>query len=187
MLNFNPTTHTYSLDGQTIPSVTQILKAAGEIEVSPYAYTETGTAVHGACESINKGDGEIDVIPQSAIPRLKAYIQFLKDTGFKPLHAEQRVYHPTLKYAGTYDVYGLFRGFEVLVDIKTGAAADWHKIQLVAYRYALKDGYGITPKKCFSLYLPLNGNYKFVEVKPMEILNYWGRFRSALGQYKEAA
>lgn len=184
MLNFNAESHIYDIDGQLVPSVTQILMVAGLIQISSYAYTKTGTAVHKACENINTG-GDIDVIPQSAIPRVKAYIQFLRDTGFKPLHVEQQVYHPKLMYAGTYDVYGNLRGDQILIDVKTGGSFEWHKLQLVAYRQALKDGYGISPKRCYSLYLPLSGKYKFTEVPPIEILQLWGRFKNALKEFKE--
>ena len=135
-LTFDSVTHTYLLDGEKVPSVTEILKGAGFIDTTWYKQSGTnrGTAVHEATEFIDRGDmAQEDFESEDWYGYVQAYAAFKAETGFEPVYIEEQLAHPQWKYAGTLDRIGRISGEMVLLDIKTGSAANWHGIQLAAY------------------------------------------------------
>jgi hypothetical protein len=142
-LLFDEVTHTYWLDGKKIPSVTEILKDAGWIDTTWYKQsgTDRGTAVHEATEFIDRGDLDVeDFKSEPWYGYIEAYMAFKRETGFEPVYIEEQLAHPEWKYAGTLDRIGKIAGEVILLDIKTGAAANWHGIQLAAYDQAVGSG-----------------------------------------------
>ena len=60
-LHYDPETHIYTVDGEVLPSVTQILKDMGFIDVTwfnDYA-RERGSLVHKIIESEGENDPEV--------------------------------------------------------------------------------------------------------------------------------
>lgn len=146
---FDEASHTYRLDGQRLPSVTEILApikqdfAMVNREVLE-AKRLLGTAVHLACELDDQGELDDDFTEPAVMAYVQAWRKFRADTGAAIVMNEQRLYHPTLRFAGTLDrlAYLRMKGEEQpstwLLDIKT--SADPHPsygVQLAGYRMLL--------------------------------------------------
>ena len=107
-LIFFDDTHTYTVDGEEFPSVSEISRfASREVygEVSQFNLDNAcsrGSAVHKATEILDKyGKCECD---DDIAPYIQAYVQFRKDFGIKDYaHIEKALAHEELKYAGTID------------------------------------------------------------------------------------
>lgn len=107
-LIFFDDTHTYTVDGEEFPSVSEISRfASREVygEVSQFNLDNAcsrGSAVHKATEILDKyGKCECD---EDVEPYVRAYVQFRKDFGIKDYaHIEKALAHEELKYAGTID------------------------------------------------------------------------------------
>jgi hypothetical protein len=116
-LLFFDDTHTYTVDGEEFPSVSEISRfASREIygEVNQYNLDNAasrGSAVHKATEILDKyGKVECD---EDIVPYLQAYVQFRKDFGIKDYeHIEKALANEKLKYAGTIDrIYKIDKNF----------------------------------------------------------------------------
>lgn len=137
MLTFDEATHTYTLCGIRLPSVTEITRFCAYDYKSdrPWlaeAAASRGTAVHEACALIDYGE-EPEETPEIA-GYLKAYRRFLAD--YKP--EWKLIEHPIgsilLGYAGTLDRFGTIDGAPAILDIKTGQLHDAAlSAQLTAY------------------------------------------------------
>lgn len=107
-LIFFDDTHTYTVDGEEFPSVSEISRfASREVygEVSQFNLDNAcsrGSAVHKATEILDKyGKCECD---EDIAPYIQAYVKFRKDFGIKDYaHIEKALAHEELKYAGTID------------------------------------------------------------------------------------
>ena len=107
-LIFFDDTHTYTVDGEEFPSVSEISRfASREVygEVSQYNLDNAcirGSAVHKATEILDKyGKCECD---EDIEPYIRAYVKFRKDFGIKDYaYIEKALAHEGLKYAGTID------------------------------------------------------------------------------------
>ena len=129
-IDFDEEKHEYSVDGEKIPSVSEILfplSAERYAELNPYMLKSAaarGTAVHEACEAIDYGlDPEID---PSISGYIKAYYEFLRDYKPKWEMVEKIIGYVRYAdekplYCGTIDRYGEIDGYKAVVDIKTYA------------------------------------------------------------------
>lgn len=122
---FDEATHTYTLDGKVMPSVTQILKPLTEAiyrfvpdDVMADA-ADLGRAVHKACELLARGTLDEDSLHPDIVPYLDGYRRFIAESGFRPVLIEEPAYHPQLGYAGMLDVFGAQADRPTLIDIKT--------------------------------------------------------------------
>lgn len=132
MLTFDADAHRYFWNGQQVPGVTTVLSPLTDFSaVDPDVLRRAssfGTAVHQLCELSDLGEDlamfEIDPALQ---PYLAAWTKFSTEWRVEWRHVEQRVFHPTLRYAGTLDRQGtliapgepLHRRHAAMVDIKT--------------------------------------------------------------------
>ena len=88
---FEDLTHRYFLDGERLPSVTQILQASGLIDFSKIpgpillGAKARGTAVHKALHYYNEGDLDVEAFcldfPEYA-PYVQAWLTFRAESGF---------------------------------------------------------------------------------------------------------
>ena len=168
---FDKATHTYTVNGERWPSVTQILRDAGLINTRFYdtAARDRGSMVAQAIEYAN--DGDLD--ESSLDPQLRGYVEawrkFLDDTSATVVESELVVCNPSLRYCGKADAIvratvardGLdllrFPGGnpEIIIDAKTGGSEFWHPYQLIAYKRCLP---APTIQRC-NVYLRDDGTY----------------------------
>lgn len=167
--------HKYELDGEELPSVSEITRF-----ISREMYSEVnqsvldnaanrGTNVHRATESLDRyGDCEVD---DDLVPYLQAYVEFRKAHEVKWDKIEWSTYNAERKYGMTVDRVGVIDGKMSLLDIKSTYAL--HKValsaQLTLYAMGLKTQ-GIEVEKLYALHLKKDGTYKLVEIEKDEQL-----------------
>jgi hypothetical protein len=141
MLTFDPGAHKYFWNGQPVPGVTSILQPLMSMEfVDPDVLRRAqdfGTAVHYACELHDTARLDEDALDPELLPYLNGWRKFCREHACVWDLIEERVYHPTLRYAGTLDRRGLVDGYPSMVDIKSGTSL-YPSVgpQLAAYTHA---------------------------------------------------
>lgn len=181
-LTFDPATHTYAIDGRTLPSVTQVLKAEGLIDTSGPWYTDwhsgRGNAIHAALEFDDQGDLDYASLDPEIKPYVDAWRDFKAKVGVKCIHIERRLHCPHRWYAGMIDRVLNIRSEipGIILDIKTGGPERWHAIQTAAYKgLAMSNNLlgtsSMTDRAC--LYLKPNGKHKLVTHKDPSDWDVW--------------
>lgn len=147
--------------GIEIPNVTRILSQEGFVTYhnkSPILM-ERGKMLHKLTEQYDRG--ESFECERHLIPYIQVYEKFLKKEKVKVLEVEKLVYNQTYLYAGILDRVIIWNDKVYVVDYKFGQPADWHELQLNAYRlaYAKLEDVGM-----MNIYFD-EGNYKIHPVK----------------------
>lgn len=140
LLTFDEPTHTYTLNGVVVPSVTQLLKLIGpDFSAIPPAVLERkrqlGADVHLACELDDLGELDDDATDPEVMGYVRGWRRFIADTGAQWTANEKQMGHAALGYAGTIDRTGyLFDREPWILDIKTALEAHQvYGVQLSAY------------------------------------------------------
>lgn len=170
-LIFEKGPHIYTLDGEELPSVTELTRFLSR-EVyndAPPALTsaaaERGSRVHEATELLDKvGSAEVS---SSIAPYLRAYAKFRKEHKVEWEQIEWSVHNEAL-YAGTIDRYGSVEGKKVIVDIKTTEnISKGHRILYTAalnlYRKAIQSDFAV--EALYILQLKKDGNYRLIQLE----------------------
>ena len=127
---FEESTHTYTLDGVVIPSVTEICAPITSGKYPPVGVVQQaaarGTRVHELC-ALYDMDALPDEIEAECVGYVKAWAAFCRD--YKPVwkHIELPLHgeiDPGQPFAGTLDRIGEIDGRTRVVDIKTTASLD---------------------------------------------------------------
>lgn len=158
--------HKYTLDGEELPSVSQLTRFisreiygdVGQFNLDRAA--DRGTAVHKATELLDKyGTVEID---EDISPYLKAYIAFRKEHKCEWQKIEYATHHPDNLYAGTLDRVGTVDGKLAILDIKTSSTIQkpLYTAQLNLYREMLPDPI----EQLIILHLRKDGTYKLIDI-----------------------
>lgn len=188
MLHFDAATHTYTVDGVVLPSVTQILKSCYDFSmIAPEVLErkrQIGTAVHIAI----KLDIDNDLVEESVAQELRGYLAAWRSfRGEAGLHeadfgeCEKPMYHPTYGYAGTPDVTAHLHGHWSVIDAKCVDALHpaW-ALQLAGYQELLNANVSKDSQKIerrYSLRLFPDGKYRLDEWKDR---NDWNVFLAML-------
>lgn len=177
VLDFQESTHTYTLDGVRVPSVTQVIRPMYSFYGVPdevlQAKAELGTNVHRACELLDLDDLDEDSDEGRAALEpiagyLEGYKRFKADKKPVVIANEQRLYHPGHKYAGTIDRRYAMGGEIWDVDLKsTVAMSPLVGVQTAAYAEMFKAHNGTPgkPARRGALQLFPDGKYKLWEFK----------------------
>lgn len=156
----------YRLNGQRVPSVTDILSFV----VDDLGYldqdmlmkaAERGTEVHTLTEEYDLGTLDWATVPENRKGYLDAYLQFHNDYRWEVHQVEQVVGNTKYRYAGTVDRTGWIRKLhddEVVLDIKSGAPQAMTALQLAGYEAALD-----RKLRRYSLHLSQDGSYVLKE------------------------
>jgi hypothetical protein len=190
-LLFEESTHTYKVNGKVVPSVTQVIRAAGMMpwldQVPPdtlRAACERGKRVHAVIEQINRGNrnwinGEHFgwLADHDSVGYINSYLGWLDDTGFRVERKsiERKFFNRIWGYAGCEDFEGVDRkGCEWLVDIKSGGFEPAARLQTAAY---------LEERKLGRLVLRPQRDGGLAKAHPLpknEILRDWQGFRTCL-------
>ena len=170
-VHFDESTHTYTLDGKELPSVTHIIrylavdKANNADQNMALIARERGSAVHEATVMYDYSGDIPDDFPAEYAPYLEAYVQFVRD--YKPgwIYTEHIMGSSELGYAGTLDRFGVIDEEPAILDIKTSYKVDIPSLssQLYAYEALLKSEKPALAKTVFNLYglqLMRTGKYR---------------------------
>ena len=159
MIDFDEKSHTYTIDGIKIPSVSEILNTVlgGNYDQVPEHIlkqaSEKGTLVHFEIE-LFENDGVAGFTEE-----FLQYLKFKKATGIKIYDMEQIIYNKEfVEYAGRYDI----STDESLIDIKTTYKLD---IERVTWQQNLYNNGLPKPKeKLFVLWLRPD-KWEFIELQ----------------------
>lgn len=152
VLAFDPGLHLYSLDGVTVPSVTQVLRASGyvdfyrdltqkiaegELSASDGVYAlrqrgqrliearERGQRVHSAIHFMLEDDLDDDSIDEETRGYLESGQKYLAAYVHKIFRAEMRVFSTRYGCAGTLDILAMHADGRVFIgDWKSGNPED---------------------------------------------------------------
>jgi hypothetical protein len=168
ILEFDPVAHRYSVDGRTVPSVTQVIAPLYEwLSVPPHVLERKGrlgTAVHMATEFDDKGTLAESSVSDEVRGYLEAWRKFRRETKFLPTLIEHRVYNRERGYAGTIDRVGVFPSEPeavAVIDVKSGAQSDAHGVQIAGYglAYVAEKQLRTYPSRR-AVYLSADGTYR---------------------------
>ena len=115
--------HEYQVDGEVVPSVSEITRFISRevygdvVQFRLDHAADRGRRVHKACEQLDRF-GSVEITTDIE-PYIRAYIQFRKDTKPQWSKIEHAMHSPALGFAGTIDRYGVMSEKRVLVDIKS--------------------------------------------------------------------
>lgn len=159
--------HIYRINGKRVPGFTEIARAIGIIPDNAF-YTEAGraegVALHEWAHFLALGGVPKSEPDERIAGRVSAFRAFLKESRFRFVGGEQMLYHPTLLYCGTPDLWGDISGRMTVIDLKRGGKLPWHPLQTAAYAELLRQsGVDIRARRC--LYLHEDGSYRFDEHK----------------------
>lgn len=166
-LSFEESKHIYTLNGQRIPAVSTIMKPLSQAlykgvdeEVLNKA-ARRGTIVHNAIENYVRFGIE-DIEPEYE-EYFDAFMSWYEDVKPKTLANECKVYHKTLRYAGTADMPVEIGGERIMVDFKTSAQVNkmLTGVQLEAYAKAY-ESHGVNFDGKAILHLKPNGKYSWI-------------------------
>lgn len=179
-LTFVEDTHEYRLDGEVIPSVTEILKPLTETQYNAIPpdvlriAAERGTDVHAACEAI---DYELtpDIEYPDIIGYIAAYEQFLYDHAVEWYGIEEMGACTTwpIDFAGTVDRWGEVDGCFSIVDIKTTQSPSIEQkvsvcLQTFMYASIISEKHDVTFAKRYALFLKKDGDYSLLDCGEFE-------------------
>ena len=177
-ISFDPVTHTYTIDGVEVPSVTTVCRFLAYDQKSDKPWlarvaADRGTRVHEACAAIDYGLYPEETEDISGY--LKAYRRFLKDYRPDWEGIEYTVGSAEIGMAGTIDRFGtLYDGRRCILDIKTGTQLHDAPLraQLTGYKRLLALDRGFYPEYLYALQLSKDGTYTMVDVRQDdELLN----------------
>ena len=128
-----------------------------------------GTAVHAACAAI--AQGYTPVIEPEHAPYVDGLREWLTKLEPTIVFTERRIVSRLHRLTGRVDLGVVIGKDGFVVDVKTGASAPWHGLQLAGYeilvtgheelivQYHIAGGEGALQRAV--LYLPGNGSYKW--------------------------
>lgn len=143
-LRFDPEEHRYWLDDREIPSVSSILSPITSplySRMPEWRREETalrGTYAHKATELYDLDRLNWETLDPKLEPYVNAWLAFRYASDVEILEIEQRVAHPILWYAGTFDRVAILNGQLTVLEIKTtaGSPEAWWGLQTAAYQQA---------------------------------------------------
>jgi hypothetical protein len=172
-LDFVESTHTYTLYGQKIPSVTQLMAPLSaavyngiNTEVLNRA-ADKGTEVHQAAE--NYANFGIEDISPERRGYFEGFRKWFDEVKPVVVSTEFQTYHKYLIYAGTVDLLAYLNGKLYVIDYKTTYRVEkmLTRVQLEAYKQALIS-HGIPVERKAVLHLRPDGTAKLLEYDPID-------------------
>jgi len=188
LVTYNDERHEYRYGGVVIPSVTQCIAPlySGAFDKIPQAVlerkTEIGKAVHLATELYDEGVLEESSLDDVVRGYFEGWKKFTAEHKCEWLGIEERVFHPSHKYAGKLDRKGFVDGRLFYIDIKTvSVVCKATGVQLAGYLEAdshmLPFNLKMMKPRRAAIQLKPDGRYEWHE---FEDANDWPTFISCL-------
>ena len=175
VIEFDTKKHQYKVNGETKPSVTEILEhltAPGYGKVNPAILEEAkerGTAVHELTEAIDYGMPP-EELEEGLVGYALAYLRFLDDYEVEWELVEHQFYASEWGFCGTIDRVGVVDGERCVVDFKTTSAPSTEqKIAVCCQTAAYASGIDpLNGRGRYALYLRSDGTYEFMNCSDYE-------------------
>ena len=170
-------------DGGRVPRVTEIVRliAPRSWDVEEY-FLRKGRLIHTIIQWKTEGCLDESSVDSQLMPYLGAYQQFTDDAPFfKTIKTEVSFYSRKYGFCGRADLYANFKGYNSVVDIKSGQPHEGDQYQTAAYLFGLKDA-GFPCWRAFDLYLNKKGTYKLTEQKRPSVL--FAKFMQGVREWK---
>lgn len=169
---FDEQSHTYTVDGVKLPSVTHIIRFLHydtAVNAKPWLRdiaANRGSRIHAYTAMLDYGEplDELD-IDFDCIGYVKAYRRFLEDYKPQWCGIETVLGNLELGYAGTCDRYGEVDGLKTILDIKTGSMVHGPSVaaQIEGYWHLLHREKGFSANNYAVLLLNKDGTYKYID------------------------
>lgn len=136
MIQFDPDGHIFTYRGHDVPSLTNILKAAGYIDGR--FYTEDGRLrgqhFHQASALLDRNLLDWDTLDSDVINYLLCYEKAKEELGLRVReNGIEKIVHKGSLWAGIVDRDLLWKGKKTIVELKSGSFEWWHRLQMVGY------------------------------------------------------
>lgn len=161
--------HEYQVDGEVVPSVSEITRFISRevygdvVQFRLDHAADRGHKVHKACEQLDRFNS-VEVTTDIE-PYVRAYIQFRKDVKPQWSKIEHAMHSPALGFAGTIDRYGSMTEKRVIVDIKSSYKVEKPMVtaQLNAYDILCEEN-ELPVDELWILHLKPDGTYKLIQI-----------------------
>lgn len=189
MIRYEEEGHRYFIGEKEIPGVSAVLQASGIVDSRWYKPDSghKGQMVHRACTLHDQNILNHETVDDEIVGYLDAWESFLFDTGAEIIGMEYIIGDAALGYAGRADRKIKLPNLipPMVLDLKTGAAAEWHKLQVAGYargdKYANGDEW--TDLAVGTLYLKKTGKYKLETMSALSMATYVHQFVELVHQY----
>lgn len=172
-LTFDPETHTYRVDGEAVPSVTQLVSIFGAplqeeewdgLELTVEAAAERGSTIHAYLQHrLEGGEPEDFELPSAYAAYADAIELFLAEHLLEPILVETPLWGEVrgVRFAGTPDLVGEFDGLLSVLDWKFVSQVQKTKVgaQLSGY-WELCGANGIFPEALYCVQFLPDGTYR---------------------------
>ena len=190
-VQYDAATHSYTLAGRRLPSVTQII---GEARLETFEFVkpgildaarEFGRHVHEATHLFDMGVLDSQNLDPALVPYVEAWQQFLEDTGAVVIASEQPLVHEKLGYAGTPDRILAWGKDIVVPDLKSTAAVPRTVgVQTAAYAKAYAEQRRTRAPRRFCIHLKPGGRGRSYKAHVRNDPGDWSLFLSCLNIWR---
>lgn len=124
-LEFDNSAHAYTINGNRVPSVTQVLQSLEMLDGIPHSVLERarirGQHVHKAMALLVRGVLDWHSLDAELVPYIEGGKRFLDESGITVIASELPVGCARNRCAGTLDLLGEWRDSAALIDFKATA------------------------------------------------------------------
>lgn len=192
-VDFDPDTHTYRINGERVPSVTQVIKAILPSNYGPmsdemreYAM-QRGRAMHHACRLADESRLDWSTVDPAISGRVSAWQSFRNECPPHQVIANEMFCgHSVHRFAGTIDRVFQVENDDWIIDLKsTHVPQDFAQIGGYA---TLWEANGNPSRKVHGCIVELadDGSYRCYWMKPKEVEDAKRLFTSMLNVYRFA-
>lgn len=125
-IDFDKDSHTYTVGGVQLPSVTQVLDTLIDFRFVDRDVLEAarvfGNHVHDAMALLVREELDWQTLDPALVPYILGGKRFLEESGITVIASEMRVACKRMRCAGTLDLAGVLRNSECVLDFKATAA-----------------------------------------------------------------
>jgi hypothetical protein len=187
---FDAPTHTYTIDGARVPTVTQVLAPQNDwSHVEPWVLEAAGAIgrdVHTAVNLMVRDALDWDSLDETIAKYVRGARRFLEESGGVVLASEQAVGSTKYGVAGTLDLFMIWGGWHSFIDWKVSATVpSTVGAQLAAYQQLYADTFRKGRKLVRSRRLCVRLKPDDYSVQRMDEFNGdWALFQSCLNTFK---